>query len=1029
MNNFDSRRATLAFFLLFPTYTASQGIDPTLSNLLDITQESTVGSYGFYGSTSAIQFGDSSRWTGATGVTGPATASQGGRALVVDDRFRIGSQTKTFTGTVVLQFVDSGVVSLDDTLQDWYDLQPTATAALSVMPQSLRETITIHDLLSMRTGIAEYLGGPNPNNPGQTVLDVWNANNGNYDLTRQQLLTASLALPSTMTPGDESTFEYSNANFMLAGIIAEAASCQAGSCRDIGTLITDEVIVPLRLDDTLYPVGTEWGTLQHTNGTWNYYGALSDYTETTPSVPNAAGAMISSVQDQLDWLVELTTNANGTLDPATFAERLQNTTDMDGMVGTVVGGYGLGIYGQHSLETGAFMLGHGGELSGYQTLMFHFPGDTTTPLDDLFVVSDINTFLNIPDERTFLPSDINSIYYDLQKTVALYRAFQANPGGCVSVGADTTCTATTVANTTRAVGSTFTIQPSGQRWVSPPVSFDAPVPTYVYYGTNGTGVTATDSLITVEQDGLLEGYGTGMTLLQLGGTANTVEIAGDLFATGDGAVALDASAASNDTIRVATTGNVTGNILATGGTDTLRMDGEVLGDVTLGPDATLTGSGAVMGMVSGAGTFAPGTPGAGTASAMTISRFESTGGTLDITVFGSGGNANMLLVDEQTSEEFPVADTGIAILNSSTLRLTGTPLSGDIQVPVLTAVNGLTGTFATVEDATGVVSPDRGRLRYDLVYTADSVFLTSTSPAAFDAVAAGTYGGNLNILDQALEQSQAMALNRPSAPFGFARALGSYASYGGQDQVAGFDIATGGLAGGIGGPMGPDGYFALTVAQTNAAAGVRDVGATQDIDALSTGISFGFGVGALDGSASVFYGKGDVDYRRETGSGTAKGSTDQRLWSAIIGVGQTFEQGDWRPSWRSSLAYFHVTEDAFSETASPGVAMSFEERSYERLRLGLGVKAERKQRDLTLSPWVSADLLYHADLDSSDIRYTAPGTDGTLSARSADGLEVRFGTGVSYTMGSGAIWSAGITASGGDLAEMARLNASLNFKF
>ncbi len=1018
---------TLCLFLL-PYHASAQNF-PTLTELLDITHESTVATYGFYGSTAAIQFGDGTRWSGATGVTGPASGSQAGRPLIVEDRFHIGSQTKTYTGTVVLQFVDNGTVSLSDTLQHWYDIQPAATAALSVMPQSLRETVTVRDLLSMRTGIAEYLGGPDPNHPGQTVLDVWNARNGNYDLSRQELLSASLALPATMTPGDQSTFSYSNANFMLAGIIAEAASCQAGNCRNIGELITDQVITPLNLGNTLYPVGTEWGSDQHTDGTWDYYGTLTDFTETTPSVPNSAGAMISDITDQLSWLVELTTNAQGTLDPATFAERLRNTTDMNGMVGTVEGGYGLGIYGEHSLETGAFMLGHGGELSGYQTLMFHYPGEAATTLDDLFIVGDINTFLNIPAERRLLPSDINSIYFDLQKTVALYNAHQANPDGCSSGAAGTTCTGTTVADATMVVGNSFTIQPSGQRWTAPAVDFDAAVPTYVYYGDAGTGVVATDTAVTVERDGILEGYGNGLTLLQLSGSANTVDVAGTIEATGADAVAIDAGAGSNDRINISAAGTVVGDILATGGSDALRIDGAVMGDVTLGSAARLTGTGMVKGRVAGAGTVIPGDPDATAASSMTVSRYEPTGGTLDITVFGSANAADILLVDEQTSEGFAVADTGVAVLGNSTLRLSGTPLSGNIQTPILTAVHGLTGTFAQVEDDAGLLTPGAGRLRHDLIYTANSVLLTSTSPAAFDAVAAGSYGDGLIVLDQALAQSQAMARTAPSRPAGFARGLGGFASHDKQDGVAGFDIGSGGLIAGIAAPLGAGGYYSLSLAQTRSSASLDQGGGTQETDTLSAGLSFGFGVGALDISASVFYGTGDVDYSRRTGADSARGSTGQRRLGAILGVGQSFDRGDWRPGWRSSLAYFHVSEDAFRETAATGVAMSFDERSYGRARLGAGVSAERQPRDMTLSPWVSADLFYHVDTDSSDIRYSAPGVRGVLKSRSADGLELRVGAGASYTAGSGAVWSAGITGSGGDLATTLRFDVSLGLDF
>ncbi|MEP5728231.1 MAG: serine hydrolase [Sulfitobacter sp.] len=998
---------------------------PSLSGLLDTTHGSTVENYGFFGSTAAIQFGDGSRWTNATGVTGPQNASQGGRALTVDDRFHIGSQTKTYTGTVVLKYVDDGIVNLDDSLQDWFLKEPDATSALSVMSQDLRETVTIRDLLSMRSGIPEYLAGPDPTVANATVLDVWNANNGNYDLTRQQLLSASLALDPTMTPGDQSTFSYSNANFMLAGIIAEAASCQAGDCRDIGQLITDRVITPLGLQNTLYPTGTEWGTTEHTNGTWNYNGTLTDYSETTPSVPNSAGAMISNVGDQLTWLVEVTTNANGTLSPATFAERLVNTTDINGMVGTVPGGYGLGLYGQQSLETGAFMLGHGGELSGYQTLMFQYPGDLSTTLDDLFIVSNINTFLNVPGQREFLPSDINNIYYDLQKTAVVYDTFIANPDGCTSDAVGTTCTATTAATTTLQVSDAFTVQPSGNYWFGT----ERLLPTYVSYGDDSIGVAATDTSVLIERGGILAGYGNGMTLLQLNGQANRVEVFGDIEVTGAGATAIDASTPSDDTIHVARTGSVIGAIRADQGADRLNIEGAVTGDITLGAEARLEGGGMVQGMISGDGTTAPGTADGNGPSSLTISRYEPTGGALEINLSSATNSATSLIVDVQTSEGFPVPDTGLAVLKDTTLRLTGTPLYGDFQVPILITKNGLTNQFSQIVDDTGSLNATDSRLQYDVVYTKDSAYLTSTSPAAFDAVAASSYSDSLTILDQSLGHSLANARRTLQNSAGFARNLGSSSSYSSQDGGAGFHIGTLGLLGGFGGPLRNGGYYEVSIAQTSTDASLDQNGGDQETDMLSAGVSLGFALGPLDTAFSVFYSEGDVDYQRNTGDGFATGSTEQQRWSAILGMGQSRTRGKWDTGWRSSLAYFRSSEDAFQETSSGPIALGFEDRSYERARLGIGIKSERKPRNLALSPWVSADVFYHADLSGSDIQFDA--TDGirTLEGRTVDGLELQFGAGASYTAQSGARLLAGVTASKRDEATTYRFDASISFDF
>ncbi len=61
----------------------------------------------------------------------------------LDDPFRIGSITKTFTATAVLQLVEEGKLSKSDKLSKWYPDFPNA------------EKITIEHLLSMRSGIVE----------------------------------------------------------------------------------------------------------------------------------------------------------------------------------------------------------------------------------------------------------------------------------------------------------------------------------------------------------------------------------------------------------------------------------------------------------------------------------------------------------------------------------------------------------------------------------------------------------------------------------------------------------------------------------------------------------------------------------------------------------------------------------------------------------------------------------------------------------------------------------------------------------
>lgn len=71
----------------------------------------------------------------------------------VDDPFRIGSITKTFTATAILQLVEEGKLSRSDSLSEWYPSFPNA------------EKITVEHLLRRQSGIADPAETPNSTAP------------------------------------------------------------------------------------------------------------------------------------------------------------------------------------------------------------------------------------------------------------------------------------------------------------------------------------------------------------------------------------------------------------------------------------------------------------------------------------------------------------------------------------------------------------------------------------------------------------------------------------------------------------------------------------------------------------------------------------------------------------------------------------------------------------------------------------------------------------------------------------------------
>jgi D-alanyl-D-alanine carboxypeptidase len=66
-----------------------------------------------------------------------------------DDRFRVGSVTKTFTATLVLQLVAEGELRLDDTVERWLP---------GLLPDGDR--ITIRQLLNHTSGLFNYTDSP-----------------------------------------------------------------------------------------------------------------------------------------------------------------------------------------------------------------------------------------------------------------------------------------------------------------------------------------------------------------------------------------------------------------------------------------------------------------------------------------------------------------------------------------------------------------------------------------------------------------------------------------------------------------------------------------------------------------------------------------------------------------------------------------------------------------------------------------------------------------------------------------------------
>ncbi|MFG3009866.1 serine hydrolase domain-containing protein [Streptomyces cinerochromogenes] len=261
------------------------------------------------------------------------------RAISTDDRFRIGSVTKTFSAVVLLQLVDEHRLSLD---------APVNRYLPGLLPD---DRITVRHVLSHRSGLYDYSN------------DMFASSVSGFEAVRKkvftyrQLVALSLRKPRTNAPG--AAYSYSNTNFVVAGLLIEKLTGQP-----VRTAYQNRIIGPLKLDDTFYVHPDTAIPGRYTRGylTPDTAGApLVDATAQTVSWAQSAGAVISSAHD-LD--VFYSALLRGKLTSAARLAEMERFTKVNSTTA-----YGLGLR-RRDLTCGVSVYGHTGAVQGYYTYAF-----------------------------------------------------------------------------------------------------------------------------------------------------------------------------------------------------------------------------------------------------------------------------------------------------------------------------------------------------------------------------------------------------------------------------------------------------------------------------------------------------------------------------------------------------------------------------------------------------------------------------------------------------------------------------------
>jgi D-alanyl-D-alanine carboxypeptidase len=259
-----------------------------------------------------------------------------GQPIRIEDHFRIGSITKTFTATLLLILADEKRLGLDDPVSKYVAWVPNG------------DRITLRMLADMTSGLHNY-----------TEDDAW-VKTAFSDFKRvwtpRELVDVGIKHPPDFPPGKG--WHYSNTNYVLLGMILERVTG-----KKIQDSFDEKLFKPLKLEQTSWPVGaTLPKPYAHGTTVQTLDDKLDDATHRNPSWAFTAGELVSTMADLRTWVVSYATGS--LVSPEMQKQRLAWMTMPPNSPERA---YGIGIGIDHG------WLGHTGELPGYNCSAFYLP--------------------------------------------------------------------------------------------------------------------------------------------------------------------------------------------------------------------------------------------------------------------------------------------------------------------------------------------------------------------------------------------------------------------------------------------------------------------------------------------------------------------------------------------------------------------------------------------------------------------------------------------------------------------------------
>ena len=343
MQNKIAKIITFIFSCLFICQISglkAQMVDPELDMRLQYTLDSMRVKLNIKSLSGAIQIGESKYWKGAKGISSLNPYLEAS----ADDVYLIGSVVKTMTSACILQLIDEGKLTLNDSIYEWLDTMPFIDGNITIR-QLLRHQSGLYDFLSNPASQPTFLSQPD---------SVW---------TQEDLLKTFMKAPLAAPGG---TWNYCNTNYLLLGMIIKKVTghyfYEEYRSRFFNPLMMNSTAIPA-FETITSNIAHVWIDLNGDGINDDAHDFYSNWLSLN-SAASSAGGYYSTALETAIWMRSF---IKGDLVSAPVMDEAFQTIPSPGLPG---GTYGLGV--MRKSFNGTLAYGHQGDLA-YSASSWFFP--------------------------------------------------------------------------------------------------------------------------------------------------------------------------------------------------------------------------------------------------------------------------------------------------------------------------------------------------------------------------------------------------------------------------------------------------------------------------------------------------------------------------------------------------------------------------------------------------------------------------------------------------------------------------------